>query len=57
MLGLEKGFEAGHGRGCSCPIHRTLGRPGWMLRDKRDRGHWDLNLENLGMPNSEACEP
>lgn len=56
MPGLEKGFEVESERGCSWPIHRSLQRPGWVARDKDASGDWDLNLEKLGMPNSEACE-
>ena len=56
VLDLEKGLEAGSERGCSRSIHSGLGRPGWTVRDKNGRRDWDLNLEELGIPNSEACE-
>lgn len=34
----------------------ALGMPGWVVRDKRSRRDWDLNLEKLGMSTLETCE-
>lgn len=35
---------------------KGLGRLGWTVGDKNGRGDWDLDLEKLGMPISEAGE-